>query len=218
MANDKLMNTPVRDGFLINTLQRMVGKIGDILTQQKVSRTPSPAIELAVDPVQQWNSADSDSNAESPTHTWDQFEDVADDLVACRKLALLIESALRDAKSGALSCGEVLIPADLTVRVARDIIRMAEKEPCGLRGCVLLLNYEDQVESRRIGQLQYDPATVGTFELLLTLKKDMNSWLALRHFFPFRGCLRKLGKGSTIVVSPGYTLVKRKLYRSSQQT
>ena len=59
-----------------------------------------------------------------------------------RAVALRLEGALRAAKKAHLQTSEVLLPPDLLTRVARDILRMAETEPCGLRGCLILLNFE----------------------------------------------------------------------------
>lgn len=55
---------------------------------------------------------------------------------ACQALARRLEDELRAAKSAQLACGEVLLPADLLPRIARDVLRMAENEPCGLRSLV----------------------------------------------------------------------------------
>lgn len=62
-----------------------------------------------------------------------QTADEADDCAAVAALARRLEDELRAAKSAQLACGEVLLPADLLPRVARDVVRMAENEPCGLR-------------------------------------------------------------------------------------
>lgn len=59
-------------------------------------------------------------------------EDI-EDTAACQALAIRLEEQLRAAKTAQLACGEVLLPADLLPRVARDVLRMAENEPCGLR-------------------------------------------------------------------------------------
>lgn len=61
-------------------------------------------------------------------------EDTEDlDSSACQALIKRLEEELRAAKSAQLACGEVLIPADLLPRIASDILRMSEFEPCGLR-------------------------------------------------------------------------------------
>ncbi|XP_065220677.1 protein scylla-like [Planococcus citri] len=138
-------------------------------------------------------------------------EDTADlDSTACQALTRRLEEELRAAKSAQLACGEVLLPADLLPRIATDVLRMAEYEPCGLRGCTLFINFETETECRRIGTIKCDPNTVSTFELYLTLKQgSRNSWHSMLPQF-----LKNFTKGGTIMISRGFTLEKKKLYRS----
>lgn len=139
--------------------------------------------------------------------------DENEETVTCLSLAKSIEATLRDAKCQGLECGEVLVPADLTTRVAEDVLRMSEDEPCGVRGCVIYINYEDnKTYCRRIGKVRCDPDAVPTFEVVLTLRPDATSWLRL---LPLKGCWKKF-RTATIVVSSDYTLAKNKLYRSNQ--
>ncbi|ODN00164.1 Protein charybde [Orchesella cincta] len=174
-----------------------------------------------------------------------------------RSVSLHLEQCLRAAKKAHLSCGEVLLPPDLLTRVARDIIRMAETEPCGLRGGLILINFENGSNSsgqnsltssnnshrkdlhssnsslnstsssgssdsgstassqgstsnaRNIGRVRWDAQTVTTFELHLTLREDLAPW-----YSRLPQILRNLTKGGTVVVSPAYTIAKKKLYRS----
>lgn len=72
-------------------------------------------------------------------------EDIVEDSAACQALAVRLEEQLRAAKSAQLACGEVLLPADLLPRVARDVLRMAENEPCGLRcvTCVIIASVDN---------------------------------------------------------------------------
>jgi hypothetical protein len=149
---------------------------------------------------------------------------------AVRAVALHLEGTLRAAKKAHLSCGEVLLPPDLLTRCSRDIIRMAETEPCGLRGCLILLSFESgqpshhqstnhnnnnnnnnaaSANTRKIGKVKCDSQTVTTFELHLTLREDLAPW-----YSRLPQILRNLTKGGTIVVSPVYTIAKKKLYRS----
>ncbi|GFG29691.1 hypothetical protein Cfor_03741, partial [Coptotermes formosanus] len=106
-------------------------------------------------------------------------DDSEEEAGACQALAQRLESELRAAKSAQLACGEVLLPADLLPRVARDVLRMAENEPCGLRGCTLFINFENDHVCRRLGTIKCDPSTVSTFELFLTLKQDSSAWHSL---------------------------------------
>jgi hypothetical protein len=129
---------------------------------------------------------------------------------ALQALSLRLQSELRLAKSKHLSCTEVLLPADLLHRVASQMIQMSEKEPCGIRGCSLFIEFEDEPgNSRRIASIKVDPNTVSTFELYLTLKQDRSGWTSILPQF-----LKNLARGSTIMISPEYLLTKNKLYRS----
>ncbi|XP_013772487.1 DNA damage-inducible transcript 4-like protein [Limulus polyphemus] len=140
-------------------------------------------------------------------------ENEAHELAKCQLLSRKLEDCLKDAKGTQLQCTEVLIPSDLMLRIVRDILRMSEKEPCGLRGCVVYVNLEEKSLCRRIGKVNYDPDTVATFEVFLTLKQDCSSWLSLRHLIPAR-LLKSLGRNSPLVISENYMLSKKKLYRS----
>uniref|UniRef100_T1JD12 Uncharacterized protein n=1 Tax=Strigamia maritima TaxID=126957 RepID=T1JD12_STRMM len=219
MDNNYNWSNNHREGFL-SSVQKMMSKLGDILQKTSTKPNNNSPIEMAIDPVELWSSTGGSTlNLDSPSSIWDGSDE---DSPEVQQLSRLIESTLREAKDGTLSCGEVLLPAELTYRVARQAFLLAENEPCGLRGCVLLVNYHQDPSSptsqpRRIGTVQYDPATVATFQLVLTLRKDLNTWTNLRHLLPFKACLRKLGKTGTIIVSPTYTLVKKKLYRSRQE-
>jgi len=123
-----------------------------------------------------------------------------------------LEEELKAAKSQHLSCGEVLLPQNLMSKIVTDIIRMAENEPCGLRGCHLYLYFQDEDERKAIGEIRCDSTTVSTFELSLTLKRDVSLWSSVLPNF-----LRNLTRSSTVVLSPGYLLKKNKLYRSYSQ-
>ncbi|XP_043275419.1 protein charybde-like [Venturia canescens] len=131
---------------------------------------------------------------------------------ACQALGKRLEVELRAAKQAQLACGEVLLPADLLPRIARDVLVMAENEPCGLRGCTLFISFETDNMCRRLSKVQCDPNTVSTFELYLTLKQDHTSWHILIPQF-----LKNLTRGGTIMISRDFTLEKKKLYRSYQQ-
>ncbi|KAB0794023.1 hypothetical protein PPYR_13643 [Photinus pyralis] len=129
--------------------------------------------------------------------------------VAINALSKRLETELRQAKSTSLGCCEVLLPCGLLQRISKDIIAMAESEPCGLRGCTLYLNFEGLEECRRLSIIKCDPTTASTFELYLTLKQAPSGWNSFLPQF-----LRNLTRGGTIVISPAYILSKNKLYRS----
>nr|CAD7201183.1 unnamed protein product [Timema douglasi] len=138
--------------------------------------------------------------------------DDAENGIAVQALTRRLEEELRAAKTRHLECGEVLLPADLLPMIARDVFRMAESEPCGLRGCTLYLNYETDQLCRKIGRVECDPGRVSTFELFLTLRHDSSSWYTLLPQF-----LKNWTSGRTIVLGHGFTLEKKKLYRSYRE-
>lgn len=106
-------------------------------------------------------------------------QSAASDDDAAAQLALRLQAELRAAKSRHLACTEVLLPADLLNRVAADMVDMSEKEPCGIRGCSVYIEFEDEPgNSRRIASLEVGASTVPTFELYLTLRHDQTGWTA----------------------------------------
>lgn len=134
-------------------------------------------------------------------------EDIDAGMVNDLSLRLLAE--LRAAKQKHLSCTEVSIPCDLTTRIAAEIIRLSDKEPCGLRGCTIYIEFEDEPHnSRRIATLKINPEAISTFEIYLTLRQDHRGWTALLPQF-----MKQLSR--TITISPEFTISKNKLYSPS---
>lgn len=128
------------------------------------------------------------------------------DMKAVEELSLRLLDELRAAKSRHLTCTEVSLPCDLTPSVAREIIRVSEKEPRGIRGCTIYIEFEDEPKnSRRIASIKVDPDTVSTFEVYLTLRQDHRGWTSLLPQF-----MKSLAR--TITISPEYTITKNKLY------
>lgn len=91
-------------------------------------------------------------------------------------LTYRLEYELRAAKRNHLSCGEVLLPCGLLYRISRDVLSMAESEPCGIRGCLIHLNFELVDECRKLSTFKCDPSTPTTFELNLILKQGVPRW------------------------------------------
>ncbi|KAH8240064.1 hypothetical protein KR032_010801 [Drosophila birchii] len=128
------------------------------------------------------------------------------DKKAIEELSERLLDELRAAKSRHLTCTEVSLPCDLTPSVAREIFRVSEKEPCGIRGCTIYIEFEDEPKnSRRIASIKVDPDTVSTFEVYLTLRQDNRGWTSLLPQF-----MKSLAR--TITISPEYTITKNKLY------
>ncbi|XP_050095190.1 UPF0746 protein DDB_G0281095-like isoform X1 [Anopheles aquasalis] len=129
---------------------------------------------------------------------------------ALQKLTQRLECELRLAKRQHLACTEVLLPADLLPRISSQMFELSEKEPCGIRGCTIYIEFEDEPDNtRRIATMKTDPNTVSTFELYLTLKQDRRGWTSLLPQF-----LKNLARGSTIMISPEFVLTKNKLYHA----
>jgi len=106
------------------------------------------------------------------------------------------------------------IPAGLLDMVASHVIQEAEDEPYGLNGCVLRVFYEGHHDLHSLGSLDYDPNTVPTFEISLTLRECPNlSW--------GQRVARRLSLGgspssSRLDVGTSYRLVKKRKYRQQQ--
>lgn len=112
---------------------------------------------------------------------------------------------------------DVFLPTNLMERIAKDIVRMSCCEPCGLRGCTVHFSLERKNGTcHRLGKLQQDLTTVPTFELHLTLVQDKKRWYSLRDLLlpVVSGCLNET-LSEEVYISPGYTLVKNKLYRQN---
>lgn len=128
------------------------------------------------------------------------------DAAQVERLSSALLDKLREAKARHLTCTEVSLPCDLTPSIAAEIIRVSEKEPCGIRGCTIYVEFEDEPQnSRRIASLKVDPETEPTFEVYLTLRQDHRGWTALLPQF-----MKSLAR--TITISPEYTITKHKLY------
>ncbi|KAF7252258.1 DNA damage-inducible transcript 4-like protein [Varanus komodoensis] len=128
----------------------------------------------------------------------------------CQSLARMLETCLSKSKQTRLHCSRVLVPEKLTRRIAQDILRLSSTEPCGLRGCVIHVNLETGNVCKRLDKIVYDPTVVSTFELTLVFKQDSCSWPSFRDFFS-RACFASGGK-HTLILSPGFRLIKKKIY------
>ncbi|XP_028849522.1 DNA damage-inducible transcript 4-like protein [Denticeps clupeoides] len=135
----------------------------------------------------------------------------------CHQLAKMFENCLSRAKKTTLHCAEVLVPETLTRRIARDVLRLASGEPCGLRGCVLYVHLELENRCKRLERIVYDASVVPTFELTLVFKQDGSAWPSLRDFLHIGACFTP-GFRHALKLSPGFRLIKKKLYSSSAGT
>uniref|UniRef100_F6YVX5 DNA damage-inducible transcript 4-like protein n=1 Tax=Ornithorhynchus anatinus TaxID=9258 RepID=F6YVX5_ORNAN len=122
-----------------------------------------------------------------------------------QSLVRVLESCLSGSKRTKLGCSRLLLPEKLTHRVARDVLRLSAAEPCGLRGCLLHVHLEADRAWKRLDSIVWDADIVPTFELTLVFKQEGRSGSSLGDFF-------RPGARRTLVLGPGFRLVKRKLY------
>lgn len=153
-------------------------------------------------------------NTTSPNYLADEELLYCDKIeaAAINDLSIRLLDELRAAKSRNLACTEVSIPCDLTTRIASEIIRVSEREPCGIRGCTVYIEFEEEPQnSRRIGTLKVDSEMVSTFELYLTLRQDKRGWASLLPQF-----MKNLSRSVTI--NPEFSLTKHKLYSPNESS
>lgn len=142
--------------------------------------------------------------------------DVVEDK-ACQQLVKMFENCLSRSKKTTLHCSSVLVPERLTWRIAREVLRLASCEPCGLRGCVLYIHLELDKGVKRLDRIMYDASVVPTFELTLVFKQDGTAWPSLKDFLFMGTCFAPPFR-HTLKLSPGFRLVKKKLYSSAAGT
>lgn len=76
-------------------------------------------------------------------------------------MAKRIEAVLRAAKENILNCSELLIPQLMIAKIAAQVIRMADSEPCGVRACVLYVCLEDEGSSLTTSSSSGSTASTG---------------------------------------------------------
>lgn len=118
-------------------------------------RTPSPAIKTVIKHHSNHRSTKYSTKATTEhivtnyanelTHTTND----ATDETALQSLMFRLQEELRRAKSQHLACTEVLLPSDLLNRIASEMVVMSEKEPCGIRGSTIYIEFEDEPNNTR---------------------------------------------------------------------
>jgi hypothetical protein len=103
------------------------------------------------------------------------------------------------------------------MRIARDILIMSESEPCGVRGCSLIIHLQEKSNCTELVKLQYDPTTVSTFEIHLTLQEDTRHVVSVRKMMmQLTGCFKhSTYKSTPKMLCLAYKLEKQKLYRAN---
>lgn len=96
---------------------------------------------------------------------------------AIQQISDMLMQTLRDAKKlHLLPCTEVLLPCELLRCVSVEMLKKSENEACGIRGCNIIIEFEDERgQKRQIASTKTDQNTVSTFELILELKQDRSA-------------------------------------------
>lgn len=113
-----------------------------------------------------------------------------------------------------LECYIDISPRQLD-RIAQDMVRMSQSEPCGLRGAIVFLVLQRKDVCYKLATTTADPSTTPTFAIYVTLREDTSRWRALRKaYLTLKECLfNGAWKESPIVLCSGYQLEKKRLYR-----
>ncbi|XP_069832896.1 DNA damage-inducible transcript 4-like protein [Dendropsophus ebraccatus] len=128
-------------------------------------------------------------------------------------LVTMLENSLYRAKSAKLQCSNVLVPKELTTRVAQEVLKLSLNEPCGLRGCIIYVSLESNNKQAVLDTMVYDCSVEPTFELKLVLKQDTRGWDYLRDLIINRTCFPQLFT-RVIKLSNKFHISKRRLYFS----
>lgn len=110
-------------------------------------------------------------------------------------------------RADALGCGQVIFPPRLIDGVTAQVLRLADSEPCGLRGGVLHVHYYDGQQDQRLATVVLDPTMPNTYELDLTLTPNTSTW-----YHKMSRIIKPLRKSSPLLLSTSFKLEKIKLY------
>lgn len=165
-----------------------------------------------------------DSLLEESLSSFNQSLDDAFQHLEKERLAALFKILTRTLNQVIYRCSKVLelgpqimmdLPTPTLENILNQMVLLAEREPYGVRGGTLVVMFSplpalSNTAPIKIGRFQLDPTTVSTYELHLTLQPSNQLKLKLANL------VRRLqGKAAKLVVDEKFSLVKKKLYRSS---
>ncbi|XP_066985713.1 protein charybde-like [Macrobrachium rosenbergii] len=110
-------------------------------------------------------------------------------------------------RADALGCGQVMIPPGLIDEVTAQVLRLADSEPCGVRGGVLHVHFFDGEQLQRLTRVVLDPSMPNTFELYLSLRADTTTW-----YHKMSRIIKPLRRSGPLHLSRDYKLEKKRLY------
>ncbi|XP_062989060.1 DNA damage-inducible transcript 4 protein [Elgaria multicarinata webbii] len=142
---------------------------------------------------------------------FDLLNDPEDELL-CANLMKLIQVSLNKAKINSHRSSKLLMPSQLVTQVGKELLHLAYREPCGLRGALIDLCVEQGKGCHSVGQIAVDPGLVPTFQLTLVLRLDSRLWPKIQGLFSSGSP----GFSQSLKLSTGFRVIKKKLYSSEQ--
>ncbi|KAM3912856.1 DNA damage-inducible transcript 4 protein [Leptodactylus fuscus] len=131
----------------------------------------------------------------------------------CPSLLKRIKRSLNKANINSLRCSKLLLPDDLLYHLGQELKHLAFSEPCGLRGALIDLCVENGKDCHTVTELAVDPCVVPTFQLTILFKLDSRLWPRIQGLFSTKPVP---GSGHSLKLSPGFKVLKRKLYSSEE--
>uniref|UniRef100_A0A0B8RUR6 DNA damage-inducible transcript 4 protein n=1 Tax=Philothamnus irregularis TaxID=1899461 RepID=A0A0B8RUR6_9SAUR len=145
---------------------------------------------------------------------FDLLNDPEDELL-CANLMKLIQVTLNKAKLYSNRPSRLFMPNELVTQVSKELLHLAYREPCGLRGALIDLCVEQGKVCHSMEQIAVDPNLVPTFQLMLVLRLDSRLWPKIQGLFS-SGSAFSPGFSQSLKLSTGFRVIKKKLYSSEQ--
>ncbi|KAK9406063.1 DNA damage-inducible transcript 4 protein [Crotalus adamanteus] len=138
-----------------------------------------------------------------------------EDELLCANLMKLIQVTLNKAKLYSNRPSRLIMPNELVAQVSKDLLHLAYREPCGLRGALINLCVEQGKACHSVEQIAVDPKLVPIFQLTLVLKLDSRLWPKIQGLFSSDSAFSP-GFSQSLKLSTGFRVIKKKLYSSEQ--
>ena len=126
------------------------------------------------------------------------------------ELIARLHQCLRRSQDNALGGRRILLPADILPRLAREVLRMSQNEPYGIRGVLINMFLDQGEKTITLGKVESTSYVAATFVVNITLKEDVSRWNSFKELV-LGGLLGR----KELYVATGYKIVKQKLYRSN---
>ncbi|KAG7334047.1 hypothetical protein KOW79_002454 [Hemibagrus wyckioides] len=124
----------------------------------------------------------------------------------CTETVANVSDLLNESSAELLGSSRLVVPHLLLERIGQELLQLAATEPCGLRGAIVDVCVDNSKSHQSVGQISVDPDIVPTFHLTFLLRLDLGG---LWPKFTSR-------LSNSVKMSPGFTVVKRKLYSSEE--